>query len=96
MIPAGFSCLLDEGHRVERAAAWRSLAPHVQGIAYTRGRFRIAFSLAALAHLEELVRAERTCCGWATWALTSTPRNAEVTVTGPSEEIAALAASFGW
>jgi hypothetical protein len=77
-----------------RARAWQSLAPLVVGTERTDGRFRIVFEPAASGDVEALVSAERSCCGWATWSMRSTSRSVEVDVTGPPDELAALADSF--
>lgn len=45
--------------------------------------------------LQALVEAERRCCGWASWAVTSAGGVCTLRVTGPPDEIGALASAFG-
>ena len=92
---SSLTCQLPEADRNERVRAWRSLALLIIRREQTEAGFRLVFDQSALGQLETLVAAERSCCGWATWSVTSEPRHAVVEVIGPAQSLAALAAAFG-
>ena len=92
---SSLTCLLPEADRNERVRAWRSLAVLIITRERTEAGFRLVLDHSALGHLETLVAAERSCCGWATWSVISEPPHAVLEVIGPAEPLAALAAAFG-
>jgi hypothetical protein len=93
--PAPFSCSLPDPDLAERTRAWRSLADLVVSHERTVEGFRVVFERAARAQVETLVAGERSCCGWATWTVTSAGPAVVLEVAGPTGPVTALAAAFG-
>ena len=93
--PQGFACELNESDLETRASNWRALAAHASTTHRTSNGFRIVYGGQAADALSSLVAAERSCCSWATWNYESTPEGEVLEVTGPAEQIGALAKAFG-
>ena len=88
-------CALSEPEGDRRAEAWLALRPLVRSRARTAEGFTVVFDLEARERVEQLVAAERSCCGWATWTVQAHPECAVLDVTGPQAPVDALAAAFG-
>lgn len=92
--PRSFPCELSGPDLAERAEEWRALRPLVFSRVRTADGYQVAFDLAALERVDRLAKAERTCCGWATWSVEAHPDHVALEVSGPQAPVDALAAAF--
>ena len=84
------ACTLAPSARPDRLEAWRSLRPDLRGSRLDGGRLEADFAPRAAADLLRLVEAERSCCAWATWAVT----DSTLSIEGPEDAVAALAVAL--
>jgi hypothetical protein len=78
-----------------RGEEWRALRPLLRSRRRTGEGFRLTFEPAARERIEQLAAAEQSCCGWATWSVSAPADRVVLDVTGPHDQVDALAAAFG-
>src|SRR5262249_39950705 len=80
------ACLLDDGDRGRREAAWTNLVHAAcSELLPAEGGIRGRFASGARDELERLVAAERACCAWAEWTVTESGDDVVLTVVAPEE-----------
>jgi hypothetical protein len=87
-------CDLDEFGLLKRGVDWMILAANVRRKERTDNGFRIVYDVEVGEALRSLIDAERACCTWATWICETTVEGHVMEVTGPPEQICALARLF--
>lgn len=95
--PEAVACSLSPGQLSSRVRDWRTVVD--EGLldrAAVPGGVRLTFRPApSIVHdLVELVHAERQCCGWASWTLTSTATGTVVDATADGDGAATLQSLF--
>jgi hypothetical protein len=93
--PKSIPCELSEPDRDERGEEWRALGPLLRSRRRTGEGFRLTFAPAARERIEHLAAAEQSCCSWATWSISARAGDVVLDVTGPHDQLDALAAAFG-
>jgi hypothetical protein len=89
------ACTLDAGEQAARGAEWRAVVGTGQRDAIPGGvRLRFGADPAITHRLVDLVAGERSCCGWASWMLTSTDDATVVEVTAADDGADVLQALF--
>jgi hypothetical protein len=88
------ACTLEAGAARQRAADWGKLGSSVVGVERSNREMTVRFSDAAANELNRLVAAERECCGFANWQLTTAGEEIVLTITGDEFGVASLAESF--
>jgi hypothetical protein len=89
-------CTLDDRSLAARGAEWRSLLGEASSREAVEEGARLVFPSDPwlLERLERLVAAESECCAWMTFDVSVSNEQLVVTVSGPPETRAALAATF--
>lgn len=91
------ACALDQPRLADRMRQWQQLRPTLRSAPEPRpDGVRLEFDPdPADAHrLLDLVAAERECCGWAEWTLTSTAVSTRLDVAADGAGVQALHAMF--
>ncbi|WP_433720169.1 hypothetical protein [Microbacterium laevaniformans] len=86
------ACTLTPGAGVAQLAAWREFNDdYLLDIDRAAGQITVHYPKidVAIARLTELVRTERTCCTFATWAIDTTHPDLRLSVTGTDDALAA-------
>ena len=92
------ACSLAREDKDDREQQWKALAAAaLRGRTFTPTGLRLEFEAGrATAHtLIDLLAAERECCGWATWSLTSTASAVVIEVEAEEQAVPILHATFG-
>ena len=92
------ACNLTQSEWRRRGADWSAVVSEgLVARAAIPGGVRLTFRPdPAVAHdLLELVAAERSCCGWASWALLSTAESSVLEVTAPAAGAGTVRQWFG-
>ncbi len=92
------ACHLAGEDMAEREEEWRALAASaLRARTFTPTGLRLEFEAGReTAHaLIDLLAAERECCGWASWSLTSTASAVVIDVEAEDPAVPALHAMFG-
>ena len=78
------ACALEGDALGARWQRWRALVGRAgTGALDVPGGIELSFRPEAAAELHELVEAERACCRWANWSLTTSGDRLQLTATGP-------------
>lgn len=91
------ACSLSAAELGDRKQLWRAVtAAALQTKAAAPGGVRLSFQPDhQTAHrLLDLIAAERNCCGWASWKVTTTAQATLVEVTAPGEGAVVLQSMF--
>lgn len=93
---APIACSLDDVGKRERGTEWKAVAGRLRARLATPTGVRLEFdtNLETGHALLDLVAAERACCGWATWTLTSTPDATVIEATAAEPGPSVLHAMF--
>lgn len=92
------SCSLAGESMTDREQQWRAVgAAALRARAFTPTGLRLEFEAGReTAHaLIDLLAAERDCCGWASWSLTSTAASTVIEVEAEEQAVPVLHAMFG-
>lgn len=90
------ACALDQPQLLDRMESWDRLRVHLLAEAEPLpDGVWLDFAPQVLAELLELVVAERACCGWAEWTVTSTSRRVRLDVVAGGAGALALHVMFG-
>ena len=96
--PIAAACPLSEAALRRRGRHWRAVIDEaLVEKAPVPGGVRLTFrpERSVVQDLVDLVDAERDCCGWASWTLTSTAEAAVVDVTARGEQAQTVRSLFG-
>ncbi|HEX2274162.1 MAG TPA: hypothetical protein VHG90_09855 [Acidimicrobiales bacterium] len=96
--PVAAACNLSEADLRRRGRDWRAVIDEALVEKHpVPGGARLTFRprRSVVDDLVELVHAERACCGWASWTLTSTADAAVVDVTAEGERAQTVRSLFG-
>ncbi|MDQ3782727.1 MAG: hypothetical protein M3349_07305 [Actinomycetota bacterium] len=96
--PVPIACTLSGEDLRSRELVWRELMEHalLDRDAIPEGvRLRFDADHGTVHRLVDLVAAERTCCGWASWTLIATEEATTVEVTGEGHHAEAARQMFG-
>jgi hypothetical protein len=93
------ACSLDAADGARRMEQWRRLGEHAQLDAHRDGHtLAITYRPLALAELQRLVEAERSCCSFLAWSLSPSPDRVVLTIQADDAgdpELSRLAGLFG-
>ncbi|MEO5678810.1 MAG: hypothetical protein ABIS47_03990 [Acidimicrobiales bacterium] len=96
--PPPLTCTLSPAALADRGAAWAQVDTSAVERVHLTGRLQIRYRAepGLVEIIEALAAAERQCCGWASWDVIPVEEgHCTLVVTGPPDQVAALADAFG-